>query len=177
MSKVDPELGDAPLGHRLFACGTCCKHCTVCLDCDRGQKFCSEPCRVEGRKATVRAAARRYQNTHVGRGKHAERQRRYRSRKRAGERAPDRSTPVTHHPAPKRTSEPEAKLDSAAVKSAVRYHHPPCVTCKMPSNGWVLIPKSSSRHDAQWMRERLGHRRTRSRARPNHRISAHLGHR
>ena len=52
----------------------------VCPHCDRGQRYCSQRCRDQARRAAQREAARRYQGTAQGRSAHARRQRRYRER-------------------------------------------------------------------------------------------------
>ena len=59
----------------------------ICAGCDRGQRYCSSPCRELTRHAQLRAAGRRYQCTAAGRAKHCQRQRAYRKRE---------SSSVTH---------------------------------------------------------------------------------
>lgn len=53
----------------------------VCLPCYRGQRYCSERCRIKARRAQRRAANRRYQRSEQGRARHRERQRVYRERR------------------------------------------------------------------------------------------------
>ena len=55
----------------------------LCSSCDRGQRYCGEPCAAEARRVSVQAAGEKYQRTARGRARHAERQRRYRARQRA----------------------------------------------------------------------------------------------
>jgi len=55
----------------------------ICKRCDRGQGYCSPPCRARTRRLQHRAASRRYQNTPEGRAGHRDYQRVYRERVRA----------------------------------------------------------------------------------------------
>jgi hypothetical protein len=75
---------------RFVACArpTCGQVFFLCADCDRGHRYCSPACAVAARRASVLAAGRRYQASLDGRLAHAERQRRYRERRREK---------VTHH--------------------------------------------------------------------------------
>ena len=65
---------------RLYLCAHC--HCQVmiCSHCDHGNLYCFGSCSTIARKASLKAAGKRYQDTHRGRTKHAERQSRYRTR-------------------------------------------------------------------------------------------------
>jgi len=65
---------------RLYLCVLC--HCQViiCSHCDHGNLYCSGSCSSIARKAAVKAAGKRYQDTRRGRTKHAARQQRYRDR-------------------------------------------------------------------------------------------------
>jgi hypothetical protein len=69
-----------------FRRASCC-HCSnifeICSSCDRGQIYCSAPCRRAGVAASRRRAGRRHQASREGRLDHRDRQRRYRSRQRA----------------------------------------------------------------------------------------------
>ena len=64
---------------RLYHCVRC--HCQViiCSHCDRGNIYCCS-CASLARQESLRAADQRYQNTHQGKLKHAQRQKRYRAR-------------------------------------------------------------------------------------------------
>ena len=53
---------------------------SVCRGCDRGQRYCSEPCRKLIRKRQLAAAARRYQASAPGKLAHCRRQKTYRQR-------------------------------------------------------------------------------------------------
>ena len=83
---------------RLFLCARCRKQVCICSDCDRGQQYCCEDCALAARCLSLKAAGRRYQSTHRGRAKHAERMRRYRAKEQI----------VTHHSSP--TPAPDALL-------------------------------------------------------------------
>ena len=65
---------------RLYNCARCHRQVTICSDCDRGNIYCAHSCADLARKTSLRAAGKRYQRTRRGRFRHAERQRRYRSR-------------------------------------------------------------------------------------------------
>ena len=87
---------------RLFLCAHCRKQVIICRRCDRGQIYCAEGCSQIARVSSLRAAARRYQQSRPGRIKHAERTRRYRRRQQK----------VTHQ-----GSEPAAEDDLLATSS------------------------------------------------------------
>ena len=72
---------------RLFQCAGCQCVTIICSACDRGNLYCSKQCSQRSRKKSLHTAAQRYQNSHKGRRRHAERQRRYRRQ----------SKKVTHH--------------------------------------------------------------------------------
>ncbi len=60
--------------------GACGAVFYLCRRHDRGQRYCSEACRVAARRASVRDARRRHQRSREGRMDHADRQRVYRER-------------------------------------------------------------------------------------------------
>ena len=64
--------------YRLFLCAGCLAQVAICSFCDSGQRYCPEDCSREARRASWRAASRRYQATPRGRRLHAARQERYR---------------------------------------------------------------------------------------------------
>ena len=69
---------------RLFLCARCRRQVLICSVCDRGQQYCGARCSGLARDDSLRAAGRRYQQSRRGRHCHAERQRRYRRRRRDG---------------------------------------------------------------------------------------------
>ncbi len=73
---------------RLFNCLGCRAQVIICRYCDRGNIYCGPNCAMSARKESLKLAAQRYQQTRGGKHKHAERQRRYRSRQ---------AKSVTHH--------------------------------------------------------------------------------
>lgn len=81
---------------RLFLCARCQRQVRICSRCDRGQQYCGALCAGISRGESMRAAGARYQQTRRGRHRHAERQRRYRTRcqERRGR------AKVTHHGSP-----------------------------------------------------------------------------
>ena len=66
---------------RLYLCARCLCQVIICSHCDHGNLYCSGSCSSSARKASVKAAGKRYQDTRRGRTKHAARQSRYRSRR------------------------------------------------------------------------------------------------
>lgn len=68
------------LRRRICQSPECRASFTVCVSCDRGQRYCSPACRETARRVQRRAADRRYQQSERGRRRHRERQRRYRDR-------------------------------------------------------------------------------------------------
>ena len=76
---------------RLFNCGRCRSQVIICSDCDRNNIYCSKRCSQIARKKSLRAAAKRYQDSRRGRLNHADRQRAYRKRQKEK---------VTHHSSP-----------------------------------------------------------------------------
>jgi len=67
---------------RLFLCARCRIQVLICRRCDRGQIYCAGICAQEAPRERQRGARRRYQATPRGRAMHAERNRRYRARRR-----------------------------------------------------------------------------------------------
>ena len=66
---------------RMLQCACCGQEFLVCVDCDRGQRYCSDECRKQARLASQRRAAKHYQSSRVGRCNHARRQQRLRQRR------------------------------------------------------------------------------------------------
>jgi hypothetical protein len=66
---------------RQDRCAWCNRIFHVCRRCDRGQIYCQRRCRRLGRQRSQSRARRRHQATPEGRRDHADRQRRYRERK------------------------------------------------------------------------------------------------
>jgi hypothetical protein len=67
---------------RLFNCARCGRQVAICRHCDHGHRYCDRDCAQAARRASRRAAGARYQGSHRGRMNHAQRQRRYRTRRR-----------------------------------------------------------------------------------------------
>ena len=80
-----PCAGDsapAEVSGRLLLCKLCRAMVLVGSCCDRGQVYCTGDCAKKARRRSMCEAGRRYQASKKGRLAHAERQRRYRERKR-----------------------------------------------------------------------------------------------
>lgn len=69
------------LSGRRFVCACCQREVLVCSRCDRGQRYCGKGCSKQARRASTRAAGRRFQNSRAGRLAHARRARHYRQRR------------------------------------------------------------------------------------------------
>lgn len=75
-------LLEEPATYRLYHCRRCGMQVCICAQCDCGNLYCPGECAELARRESVRRAGARYQRTLHGARKHAERQRRYRQRKR-----------------------------------------------------------------------------------------------
>ena len=67
---------------RMKLCGNpaCRKVFTICISCDRGQRYCSPACNATVRRQQRKAANRRYQQSESGRDAHRRCQQRHRKR-------------------------------------------------------------------------------------------------
>ena len=70
--------------YRLFLCARCQGQVSICASCDRGQLYCGQGCAQQSRRERSRSASQRYQQSDQGRQRHAERQARYRQKRRLG---------------------------------------------------------------------------------------------
>jgi hypothetical protein len=121
--------------------GDCGQVFFLCRRCDRGDRYCSRRCAHRARRATLRAAGRRYQHSWRGRVHHAARQTRYRRRREQ----------VTHQTSPAATASrmvasplapsvtgAEGKEATPDVEPArvARPMRPRCARCGRPGR-WV----------------------------------------
>jgi hypothetical protein len=65
---------------RTFNCRWCHSVASICSHCDCGNLYCSLLCKKEARRKSLQVASKKYQNSRQGKFKHADRQKRYRSR-------------------------------------------------------------------------------------------------
>lgn len=65
---------------RFFLCAGCRVQVIVCSDCDRGQIYCHADCAQGARRLSLQMAGKRYQQSRIGRLKHARRTHNYRLR-------------------------------------------------------------------------------------------------
>jgi len=63
---------------RLYRCQSCGQVALICSRCDRGQLYCAAGCAQQARRASLRRAGKRYQQTKGGKHKHAARMDQYR---------------------------------------------------------------------------------------------------
>ena len=89
---------------RLFLCACCREQVLICRRCDRGQRYC-RTCAKEARRASVREAGRRYQQSRQGRFAHAARSRLHR----------ERNKKVTHQGSPVLANDVVLRQDSTNV--------------------------------------------------------------
>lgn len=89
---------------RLFLCACCREQVLICRRCDRGQRYC-RGCSKEARRASMREAGRRYQQSRQGRFAHAARARRHRARNKK----------VTHQGSPVLANDVVLRQDSTNV--------------------------------------------------------------
>jgi hypothetical protein len=83
MTRGSHPIRDTEPILRLKICGSpdCRAVFTVCVGCDRGQRYCSGVCRDRVRRQRRREADQRYQQSERGREAHRCRQQRYRERR------------------------------------------------------------------------------------------------
>lgn len=70
-----------PFRQRLCNASACRRLFFLCSRCDRGQRYCSDPCRSQTRREQLRAANRRYQQSPEGREGNRDRQQAFRRHK------------------------------------------------------------------------------------------------
>lgn len=75
MPESIPVLG------QILNCPVCRRNFNICHACYRGQKYCSQTCRVQAVRVQRGKANSRYQATDLGKRKHRLRQNTYRQRK------------------------------------------------------------------------------------------------
>lgn len=77
-----------PVSSRLYHCCRCHAQVIICTRCDHGQRYCAGECRHEARSESLKRSGKKYQSSRAGRFNNADRQRRFRERKKQK---------VTHH--------------------------------------------------------------------------------
>ena len=134
---------------RLFNCARCRRQVAICSRCDRGNIYCGPGCSQSAQRESLSAAARRYQRTPEGCQTHAERQRRYRARRKK----------VTHQgsPAPAPSDSLLADSQRSAQRSA------PAVSDTAPGVHCCLC----GCHCSEFVRQDFLHRRCESQPIPN----------
>jgi hypothetical protein len=78
--RLCDETQQADATGRFFLCARCRAQVLICSCCDRGNIYCEQDCAQRSRRESQRDAGRRYQASHRGRRRHAERARAYRAR-------------------------------------------------------------------------------------------------
>jgi hypothetical protein len=125
---------------RLYQCARC--HCQVilCSHCDRGNIYCNTGCAEQARKASLKAAGSRYQQSRRGRFSHAERQRRFRAKR---EKVTHQGSPLVpaNAPLPPRSTAPSDPV--ATVESDIHCHF-----CRQLCSPWLRLGFLRYRRDA-----------------------------
>jgi len=67
---------------RLYQCTRCHSQVIICRRCDRGNVYCAESCAKLARFESKKRTEKRYRNSPLGRHTNAQRQRRFRAKKR-----------------------------------------------------------------------------------------------
>jgi hypothetical protein len=129
---------------RLFNCARCQCQVMICSHCDRGNIYCGVSCSQSARRDALRAAGRRYQRSRRGRFQHAERQRRYRSRRQK----------VTHQGSVSAVANAVLSTESKGWDRLVQplggmdTQEPHCHFCRCPCSAFVrlgFLPRTASR--------------------------------
>ena len=109
---------------RLFNCARCRCQVVICSHCDRGNIYCGKRCSQAARRQSVQAAGRRFQKSRRGRFAHAERQRRYRRRRRqkVTHQGSPPGNPGETLPAESRTSAERGEVPAAVAGEGIRCH-------------------------------------------------------
>ena len=115
---------------------------SICVHCDRGQRYCSDACRVAAQRQQRAKANARYQSSSSGKQVHRDCQRRYRSRKRE-EPVTDAASNLVTRTTP--DPPPVARL---------RPVNPRCVVCGTPKY-WT---DTSARIPGEWQRRKRKNR-------------------
>jgi hypothetical protein len=108
---------------RLYQCALCYRQVIICSDCDRGNIYCKLTCSQQARKESLKNTRRRYQNTKIGRHKHAARQKRYRLRQK------EKMIKVTDQGSHEKTTHDLLTSESNNVKKDIGNHKVYCHFC------------------------------------------------
>ena len=114
---------------RTFHCHRCDQEVQICGDCDHGNIYCLE-CAPLARTESKRVANRRYQSTHQGKRKHAERAKKYRARQKQNDSEDEK---VTDHPLTGESLMPSYRasmpVEVECVKDLAEMNVPHCHFC------------------------------------------------
>lgn len=130
--RADPARRPEPFDHAADGCGVCrtflCARCrdrvVICARCDRGQVYCANGCAGYARRAAQREAGRRYQQSRDGRFAHAERNRRYRLRRKN----------VTHQGSPPTAPDGQLAAEPVSAGTPALSH---CHWCGCPCSAFL----------------------------------------
>jgi hypothetical protein len=155
---------DATTG-RLFLCARCRAQVVLCTRCDRGNVYCGSACSQAMRRASMRAAGRRYQHSRAGRFAHAQRARRYRLRRKnvthqgsaaqgRGDLLPAQTTRQQAQPVAQATIEPRVNEGTPSMLAATT-ESARCSRCGEPRahsvrQGWLR--RGRRRIAAAWIK-------------------------
>jgi len=120
MPPETDSVEPVPLWERTCELRTCQKIFYICRRCDRGQIYCSPPCRDAARKEQHRKAQAKYQGSAKGRRRRAARERARRERLRACA-----ENKVADHPSPVADSASSCGCDDSRPPPQPQIQRPP----------------------------------------------------
>jgi hypothetical protein len=132
------------LSGRLYNCVRCHSQVIICSPCDRNNIYCGSTCSRAARQKSCLMASHRYQKSHRGRLKNAERQRRYRGRQK---------NKVTHHSSPILPPHVVLPPQPKELSSVVESRHISCHFCNKSCS--PFIRRGYLRHSGQNSPRRL----------------------
>jgi len=112
---------------RLYQCVRCHKQVKICSMCDRGNIYCGQYCAILARTHALARAGSRYQNTFIGKLRHAARQARYRKK------VTHQGSPLPHEDVPIGMLENNPrKSETTQIETGLS-----CCFCKNPVSEWL----------------------------------------
>jgi len=118
---------------RLYNCARCHQQVILCSHCDYGNIYCLDGCAQEARINSLREANKRYRDGRQGRQNGAQRQAKFRQRKRLEESSVPLSEPSPEEKVTHQGSEEEpspAPIASESIEDCVGEYH--CHCCGRP---------------------------------------------
>ena len=117
---------------RQFNCARCKQYCEIGGCCDRGNIYCGIICSTAARASSLLAAGFRYQQTFIGRLKHAARTAKWRAKERLKKESELKI--VTHHSSPRMD---ECDVLQTPVERVFKATHGYCHFCGRYVGEWL----------------------------------------